>query len=86
MNKMTKDLYERYHSDIEWDGITKSAECEMYCALFSKLIKRTQESLDYEGFKPPPYVARMNARIEALIVLSAELTALGLTLMLRENQ
>ena len=83
---MTKDLYERYHSEIEWEGITKSVECEMYCALFSKLIKRTQESLDYDGFRPLPFVARMNARIDALIVVSAELTALGLTLMLRENQ
>lgn len=83
---MTKDLYERYHSEIEWEGITKSVECEMYCALLSKLITKTQESLDYEGFKPPPYVARMKARIDALIVVSAELTALGLTLMLRENQ
>jgi hypothetical protein len=86
MNKMTKDLYERYNSEIEWEDITLSAECEMYCALFSKAIKRTQDALNYEGFKPPPYVARMNARIDALIAVSVELTALGLTLMLRENQ
>lgn len=86
MNKMTKDLYERYHGEIEWDSITLSVDCEMYCALFSKAIKRTQESLDYDGQKPPIYVARMKSRIDALIAVSVELTALGLTLMLRENQ
>jgi hypothetical protein len=86
MDKMTKDLYERYNSEIEWGEITKSVECEMYCALFSKLLTRTQESLNDGRPKPPPYIARMNARIEALIAVSVELTALGLTLMLRENQ
>lgn len=83
---MTQDLYDRYHGDIEWNEITRSVDCEMYCALFSKAIRRTQESLDYGGSKPPTYVRRMNARIDALIAVSVELTALGLTLMLRENQ
>jgi hypothetical protein len=86
MDKMTKDLYERYNSEIQWGEITNSVECEMYCALFSKLLTRTQESLNDGRPKPPPYIARMNARIEALIAVSVELTALGLTLMLRENQ
>jgi hypothetical protein len=85
MNKMTKDLYERYNSEIEWGEITHSVHCEMYCALFSKLISQTQDSLNDGHPKPPPYIARMNARIEALIAVSVELTVMGLTLMLREN-
>jgi hypothetical protein len=86
MNKMTKDLYERYNSEIQWGEITHSVHCEMYCALFSKLISQTQDSLNDGHPKPPPYIARMNARIEALIAVSVELTVMGLTLMLRENQ
>jgi hypothetical protein len=86
MNKMTKDLYERYNSEIQWGEITHSVHCEMYCALFSKLISSTQDSLNDGHPKPPPYIARMNARIEALIAVSVELTVMGLTLMLRENQ
>lgn len=85
MNKMTQDLYDRYKDQVDWDGINLSVECEMYCALFSKAINHTQASLK-EGTRPPHFVARMNARIDALIAVSVELTALGLTLMLRENQ
>lgn len=83
---MTKELYERYNSEIQWGEITQSVECEMYCALFSKLLARTQDSLNDGRPKPPPYIARMNARIDALIAVIVELTAFGLTLMLRENE
>ncbi len=86
MENITKQVYENLHAKIEWNKLTNSVLCELYTSKLNKHIREFTELLANEGIEMPEgYRERVEAQVEAYILLVVDLTELAITLFLAEG-
>jgi hypothetical protein len=86
MENLIKKVYDDLHAKVEWNKLTHSVMCEMYSALLNKDIREFTERLAEVGEQlPPPYRVRVEAQIEAYILVVVDLTEKAIELFLAEG-
>jgi hypothetical protein len=85
MDKLTEKFYNEYKSKVDV-GANHSVIYEMTTALLNKgLLAYWNELQSIEpGSRPPHYTRQLEARVEALILLIADLTVECIELFLQE--
>ena len=86
MEKLIKKVYDDLHAKVEWNKLTHSVMCEMYSALLNKDIREFTQRLAEVGDQlPPQYRVRVEAQIEAYILVVVDLTEKAIELFLAEG-
>jgi hypothetical protein len=86
MEKIIKHVYDNLHAKIEWDKLTNSVLCEIYTAQLNRDIAEfTTKLAEVREQLPPQYQVRVEAQIEAYIMLVVDLTELAISLFLAEG-
>lgn len=83
MDKITELYYKKYAEQINFDDLTHSVYCEMTTALLSKTMMPMWEALKLD-LLPPPHRRAMQAKVDALIALMAEISAKAIVLYRKE--
>lgn len=83
MDKITQRYYDRYYEQIQWDTLTHSVYCEIQTALLNKAMMPQWEMLKSDQL-PPPHRRAIQAKVDALISLMAEISALAIVLLRAE--
>lgn len=85
MDKITQRYYDKYNEQIQWETLTHSVYCEIQTALLNKAMKPMWEALnDKDNPLPPPHRKGLEAKVDSLITLMAEISAKAIVLLYEE--
>jgi hypothetical protein len=87
MDKLTQKIYDEYKSQIDLSGYFHSVHYEMTTALLNKELKQQWELLQQATDQAPPPIRKyLEAKVDALITIIAELTIIAMELFLQEPE
>jgi len=85
LDKVTQRMYDKYHSQLPWETLTTEQKCASMAISISKVLNDLMEVRDSSDTLPAPVRGMNKAKIDALVMLSADVAVRGLECMLRNR-
>ena len=85
LDKVTQKMYEKYHSQLPWETLTTEQKCASMATSITKVLADLMEVRDSWVPTPAPVRGMITAKIDALVMLSADVALRGLECMLRNR-
>jgi hypothetical protein len=78
-------MYEKYHGQLPWETLTTEQKCASMASSITKVLADLIELRDSGELVIAPVKGMNKAKIDALIMLSADVALRGLECMLRNR-
>jgi hypothetical protein len=85
LDKVTQKIYEKYHSQLPWETLTTEQKCASMATSITKVLNDLIEARDSGELVAAPVKGMNKAKIDALVMLSADVALRGLECMLRNR-
>jgi len=85
LDKVTQKMYEKYYGQLPWETLTTEQKCASMASSITKVLTELIELRDSGELVIAPVKGMNKAKIDALIMLSADVALRGLECMLRNR-
>lgn len=85
LDKVTQKMYEKYHSQLPWETLTTEQKCASMASSITRVLDELIEARDSGELVAAPFRGANKAKIDALVMLSADVAQRGLECMLRNR-
>jgi hypothetical protein len=85
LDKVTQKIYDKYHSQLPWETLTTEQKCASMAISITRVLNDLMEVRDSGETLPAPVRGMNKAKIDALVMLSADVAVRGLECMLRNR-